>query len=413
VDAIRMYQNTLDLNPYALEAVEKLSSLQRDAHIDEERVKSSIPYPEIAAVYFQSHRNVSSSISLWKKINEDYPNHLHFLLHLAHAYIHLGDDARAEEVFVKLRYLDSNITTSMDYFGQVLQKRHAYNELNQLAGALLELDDKRPEAWTCLALYNEYRDPDKAIAFIEKSISFKTNNNNPLNHIIKGRISMQLNRPDHAAVCFFRANEINRHDISTYEGLVESYLASDKWKEAICMAKEAITMIPKDARAITLVGIALSRVRGEVSGGKDRAKRALKKAISMDPTSSTKPLLALVDIYIQEREFDLCIDTLVKALDASFSHDPSYTHHTHQGQDLLHAKLADVYQLNENFMEALTSYHTALSLNPDNISAQRGLERLQKVMRGLDSSNASHSLDDDDVIGTSAVDVGVSESAVY
>ena len=98
VDAIRMYQNTLDLNPYALEAVEKLSSLQRDAHIDEERVKSSIPYPEIAAVYFQSHRNVSSSISLWKKINEDYPNHLHFLLHLAHAYIHLGDDARAEEV---------------------------------------------------------------------------------------------------------------------------------------------------------------------------------------------------------------------------------------------------------------------------------------------------------------------------
>ena len=61
-----------------------------------------------------------------------------------------------------------------------------------------------------------------------------------------------------------------------------------------------------------------------------------------------------------------------------------------------------------------------MSLNPDNVSAQRGLESLQKVMRDLDpncSSNASHanesSLDhnDDDVIGTSAV--GVGKSAVY
>ena len=249
-----------------------------------------------------------------------------------------------------------------------------------------------------------------------------------MNHVIKGRISLHKGDVSGAAVCFFRANEINRYDISTYEGLVESYLASDKWKEAICMAKEAITMIPRDARAITLVGIALSRVRGDVSGGKDRAKRALRKAISMDPSSSTKPLLALVDIFIQEKEYDLCIDSLVKALDSSASlsdNIQSSCNVTHnipisQGQDLLHAKLADVHQLNENFMESLTSYHSALSLNPENVSAQRGLERLQKVMRGLDpncSSNASHANessldhDDDDVIGTSAV--GVSESAVY
>ena len=39
------------------------------------------------------------------------------------------------QVFVHVRHLDSNIITSMDHYGQLLQRKHAYNELNQLSGA--------------------------------------------------------------------------------------------------------------------------------------------------------------------------------------------------------------------------------------------------------------------------------------
>lgn len=106
-DAIRMYQDALDLNPYALEAIEKLSLLQRDANVEEERVKCSVPstLSELVSVYFQSNRNASSSVLLWKKMNDKFPNHLHFLLNLAHAYIHVGDDAKAEQViFLLIKY---------------------------------------------------------------------------------------------------------------------------------------------------------------------------------------------------------------------------------------------------------------------------------------------------------------------
>ena len=35
-------------------------------------------------------------------------------------------------------------------------------------------------------------------------------------------------------------------------------------------------------------------------------------------------------------------------------------------------------------MEAMTCFHTAISLNPDNINAQQGLEQLEIVMKGVD-----------------------------
>lgn len=65
-------------------------------------------------------------------------------------------------------------------------------------------------------------------------------------------------------------------------------------------------------------------------------------------------------------------------------------------QDILQTKLADIYALNGNYSEALARYHTAVSMNPDNVEAQRGLDRLERLMRGMDPDDEEPSEEAED-----------------
>ena len=198
-------------------------------------------------------------------------------------------------------------------------------------------------------------------------------------------------------VSFFRANDLQR-DIPSYEGLVESYLAANKFKEAICTAKEAISQAPRDARATTLVGLALAQAppnqQGAGGEGKDRAKRALKKAMEIDP-GAPRPLFALVDIYAAEGNYEMCVKLLQDGMDgtgttkeSSRTSSVGASSHTNtwvkEHGDIIQAKLAEIYTLDEKYDCALECYHTAISMNPHNGLAAQGLERLEKIMRGLD-----------------------------
>ena len=194
-------------------------------------------------------------------------------------------------------------------------------------------------------------------------------------HRVKGNILLAQDVPEKAAASFFHANEISR-DVASYEGLVECYLARHQYKEAICMAREAIEVAPRDPRAVTLVGLALSQARP--AEGRERAKRAFSKALTLD-AGALRPLLSLVDIHMQEKDYQACINLLQKGMEGKTDF-----HATHSNQDTLYTKLGEVYTLNESYMEAMTCFHTAISLNPDNINAQQGLEQLEIVMKGVD-----------------------------
>jgi len=228
-------------------------------------------------------------------------------------------------------------------------------------------------------------------------------------HRLKGDILLAQDLPDKATSNFFHAKEICPTDIASYEGMVECFLQRGQYSDAIMTAREAIEVAPRDPRAVTLVGLALSRAPQKE--GRDRAKRAFRKALHLSgQPGMLRPLLALVDMCMEDGDLNMCVDLLQRGLEGSHeeavggmmmmmgattsststsgtgatdgtSTSTSTTHQHHQ-QDVLQTKLGEVLTLKEEFMDAMTCFHTALSINPDNLDAVRGLERLEKTMRG-------------------------------
>ena len=401
----------------------------------EENKELLIPVRDYVLAVTSLHRNqLHASHQHFSKLNNLFPDHPYILIQLAHIQQELGQILGSEQSYKRVRAIDPTWVEGMDKYAHLLfqlrmSRKNAFLlqqggflqyqyschggrensnnsmdknnmgtcgvelELGQLCADLLDAEDKRPEPWVCLSLYHLAReDHEKSIAFVDKAISL--DQQHAFAHYLRGSILLSSHRPDHAVVSFFRANDLQR-DIPSYEGLVESYLAANKFKEAICTAKEAISQAPRDARATTLVGLALAQAPPNQQGageGKDRAKRALKKAMDIDP-GAPRPLFALVDIYASEGNFETCVKLLQDGMDGTgatkeSSRTSSTSSHTNtwvkEHGDIIQAKLAEIYTLDEKYDSALECYHTAISMNPHNGLAVQGLERLEKIMRGLD-----------------------------
>ncbi|XP_024528847.1 anaphase-promoting complex subunit 7 [Selaginella moellendorffii] len=378
--AVASYRECLRQCPYVLEAIIALAEL-------------GIPAKDIQLLFPQTPSKVARAPSdghessrLLQKLTEvhcgiaslDYkgalenlnqlaqrfPNNLHVLLETGKVEGALGRGDEAVHSFEKSRQVDPCNLTDMDEYAMLLRMRGDTAEMNRLVYDLLNVDAGRPEVWVSSAVYWETRDDRvRALSYADKSIRV-ADRHTPA-YLLKGNLSLSLNHSE-AAVMAFRKAQSLKPDLRSYQGLVRSYLALSKNKEALCAAREAMKAMPHSAKALTLVG----DVYAHVPEGREKARKFYESALRLEP-GYLGAVLALADLHRMESRNEEATLLLQRYLQ-------------NWADDALHTKLAQILALTNKLGESLSHYQAALSINPQNEAARKGLERLEKQMKGVD-----------------------------
>lgn len=271
----------------------------------------------------------------------------------------------------------------MDTYAAVAASTGGIEELNRMTLKLLETDVKRPEAWAAAALYwKAKRDPARALAFAEKGSQL--DDQYPACRLIAGDLALQLKNPEAAAAAFRKAVAL-RPDITSYTGLVRAYLAAGKQREAYAAAKEAARRAPGSARALVLVGDCFKDQT-------DKAKKYYQQALQADP-HSVEAAVSLADTLAREGKGEEAAALLEGQAGSAAPRDPA------QKAAVL-SKLGLVLAQLRRYDRAVGPLQAALAIAPGLEEARRGLDRVDKLLRGVDPDAA----EEDGMQGDDAAD---------
>ncbi|XP_071730439.1 anaphase-promoting complex subunit 7-like [Rutidosis leptorrhynchoides] len=313
-------------------------------------------------------------LELFSELLQRFPNNVHILLELAKVEAIVGKTNEAIMNFEKVRTIDPYVVTYMDEYAMLLKQKSDQLKLNKLVHDLLNLDPARPEVFVALSVLCEKKDDRAALINIEKSI--RIDERHVTGHIVKGNLLLSMNQPE-AAVVAFRSAQALRADLRSYQGLVPSYLALSKPKEALCAAREAMKAMPQSAKALKLVG----DVYASGPSGREKAKKFYESALRLEP-GYLGGALALAELHVMEGRNYEAVTLLERYL-------------KDWADDSLHVKLAQVFAATNMLQDSLSHYQAALRVNPLNEAAKKGLERLEKQMKGVDP-DAPEEEDDND-----------------
>ncbi|KAF8387893.1 hypothetical protein HHK36_026555 [Tetracentron sinense] len=302
-------------------------------------------------------------LELFTELLQRFPNNVHILLEIAKVEAIIGKNDEAIMNFEKARSFDPYIVSYMDEYAMLLKMKSDHSKLNKLVHDLLSIDPTRAEVFVAMSVLWERKDERGALAYAEKSI--RIDERHIPGYIMKGNLFLSLNRPD-AAVTAFRGAQELRPDLRSYQGLVRSYLALSKIKEALYAAREAMKAMPQSAKALKLVG----DVHASNPGGREKAKKFYESALRLEP-GYLGAALALAELHVAEGRNGDAVSLLERYL-------------KDWADDSLHVKLAQVFAAMSMMQEALSHYQAALRINPQCEAAKKGLERLEKQMKGVD-----------------------------
>ncbi|XP_058082910.1 anaphase-promoting complex subunit 7 isoform X2 [Magnolia sinica] len=357
--AISCYKDCLRHCPYVLEAITALAELGVSA----KDIISLFPQRYVEAQCFVASNDYKGGLDLFSELLQRFPSNAHILLEMAKVEAIIGRINEAIMNFEKARAIDPYIVTYMDEYAMLLKAKSDHSKLNKLVHDLLNIDPARAEVFGALSVLWERKDERQALAYAEKSL--RIDDRHISGHIMKGNLYLSMNRPD-AAVTAFRAAHELRPDLRSYQGLVRSYLALSKTKEALYAAREAMKSMPLSAKALKLVG----DVHAINSGGREKARRFYESALRTEP-GYLGAALALAELHVVDGRNGDAVSLLERYL-------------KDWADDSLHIKLAQVFAATNMLSEALSHYQSALRLNPQNEAAKKGLDRLEKQMKGLD-----------------------------
>lgn len=320
------------------------------------------------------------SIKAWRELCEEYPYNADYFAEKGQVELQSYDDEVARKSFERARALDSHITEGMDMLALVLRKRGRTDELNELVYTLLRNNKGDAGTWVAVALYNDQTgQKEKALEFVERALVADPSHVGA--HIIKSRILFSISDTDGAVQTYRKAYQLQKGNLCVFQGLVEAYLAGSEFKQALLTAKEALQLMPRNSKALTLVGLVLSHS----PEGQEKATKAFNKALILDP-SCVDAVMAAAKMHCHNKNFPEALRLMRAYLEKQS---------TDEAGDYMHTKLAHIYALSGDLEQALMHFHKALSLTPNYPQAISGIERVEQNLKG--GFEDSTSMVDDDI----------------
>lgn len=273
-----------------------------------------------------------------------------------------------------------------------------HQQLNALVRELFDVSDAHAEPWLAAAFHAALKgELETALQFCERSLSISAAASGVLTgrassagptraHLLRGELLLQLRRPERALSAFLTACRLQTAVVvsgrsstamDAYTGVVLSYCelcalgAWERFREAVGAARRVVQLFPDNAQSYTLLG----RVYALRSEHRESAGRALRKALALDPRNLLANF-ALADLLVAEGSVRAAIDRLAPLAELQ-----------PEREDVL-AKLAHAYVLNRQLAEAMATLHRAHALFPASVEIARGLERVEKLLRGEDPDEA-------------------------
>jgi len=379
--AIACFQDALATSPFAVEAIEPLAQMgvkEHDIVCHMAGQAHVMPWltQYVSAVVLQAANDHKAGQQTFHALAQSFPESTEALSGLAVCHMEIGNHEEAAQAFAQLRDVDEYCVDHMDKYAQVLKAKGDGGKLNKLTHSLLEIDVRRPESWVAGSLYMELKDDgERALEYADKALQLDPRHAEA--HIRKGLLHLDRNLYEPALMCFRTALEV-RWGVRAYQGAVRAYIGLDRVKEALTSAKESLQRMPRNAKALSLVGQALSQLPECM----DKAKVAFDKARQLNPLCSDT-VMAQVDVLLQQERLEESADCLEAFLRL-------------RDRDFIHSRLGDIYVKTHKYEGALNEYHMALAMNPGLESAKIGLERLEKVMRGMDPDGDGEGGEDED-----------------
>ncbi|KAH9765662.1 Anaphase-promoting complex subunit 7 [Citrus sinensis] len=367
--AVACYKECLRHCPFFIEAITALAELGATP----KDIISLFAQRYVEAQCCIASNDYKGGLELFAELLQRFPNNIHILLEMAKTDLQMikyvkvdaiiGKNDEAILNFEKVRSIDPYIMTYMDEYAMLLKVKCDYSKLSKLVHDLLSIDPSRPEVFVALSVLWERKDERGALSYAEKSI--RIDERHIPGYIMKGNLLLSMKRPEAAVIAFRGAQEL-RPDLRSYQGLVHSYLQFSKVKEALYAAREAMKAMPQSAKALKLVG----DVHASNASGREKAKKFYESALRLEP-GYLGAALALAELHVIEGRNGDAVSLLERYL-------------KDWADDSLHVKLAQVFAATNMLQEALSHYEAALRINSQNEAAKKGLERLEKQMKGVD-----------------------------
>ncbi|KAG2240966.1 hypothetical protein Bca52824_096931, partial [Brassica carinata] len=276
------------------------------------------------------------ALELFAELLQRFPNNVHLLTETAKVEAIIGKNDEAIMRFEKVvRSIDPYTLTCMDEYAMLLQMKCDYSRLNKLAHDLLSIDHTRAEVFVALSAHTRLHSEGTLFKIGIFYYCFVKTFCVYIHYLILcfRKLPFTSKTARSCSDCLQAAQNL-RSDLRSYQGLVHSYLAFGKTKEALYTAREAMNAMPHSAKALKLVG----DVHANTSSGRKRLEPGYLGAA-----------IALADLHLMEGRNGDAVSLLERYL-------------KDWADESLHVKLAQVFAATNMLQDALSHYQAALRM---------------------------------------------------